>query len=85
MHDQYSHARDRGCTRPGCSVAGANYQVHHAVNDWADDGQTNVDDLTLACPQKTAGSNPAAGAPEKAKTAAPNGSHHHTSIQAKPG
>jgi hypothetical protein len=30
-------------------VAGANCQVHHAVNDWADDGQTNVDDL-LACP-----------------------------------
>jgi hypothetical protein len=24
--------------------------VHHAVADWADDGQTNVDDLTLACP-----------------------------------
>jgi hypothetical protein len=44
------HARDRGCTRPGCTVAGANCQVHHAVNDWADDGQTDVDDLTLACP-----------------------------------
>ena len=42
-------ARDRGCTRPGCVVAGANCQVHHAVNDWADDGQTNVDDLTLGC------------------------------------
>ena len=44
-------ARDRGCTRPGCTVAGANCQVHHAVADWADDGQTNVDDLTLACPK----------------------------------
>ena len=44
------YARDRGCTRPGCTVAGANCQVHHAVSDWADDGQTNVDDLTLACP-----------------------------------
>jgi hypothetical protein len=43
-------ARDRGCTRPGCTVAGANCQVHHAVSDWADGGQTNVDDLTLACP-----------------------------------
>ena len=42
-------ARDRGCTRPGCVVAGANCQVHHAVNDWADDGQTNVDDLALGC------------------------------------
>ena len=44
-------ARDRGCTRPGCTVAGANCQVHHALNDWADDGQTDVDDLTLACPK----------------------------------
>jgi Domain of unknown function (DUF222) len=43
-------ARDRGCTRPGCTVAGAHCQVHHAVADWADDGQTDVDDLTLACP-----------------------------------
>lgn len=44
-------ARDRGCTRPGCTVAGANCQVHHAVSDWAADGQTDVDDLTLACPK----------------------------------
>ena len=44
-------ARDRGCTRPGCTVAGARCQVHHAVADWADNGQTNVDDLTLACPK----------------------------------
>jgi Domain of unknown function (DUF222) len=45
------HAKDRGCTRPGCTVAGANCQVHHANGDWADDGQTDIDDLTLACPQ----------------------------------
>src|SRR5260370_819090 len=44
-------ARDRGCTRPGCTVAGAHCQVHHAVNDWAHDGQTNIDDLTPACPK----------------------------------
>jgi hypothetical protein len=44
-------ARDRGCTRPGCTVAGAHCQVHHANGDWADGGQTNVDDLTLACPK----------------------------------
>jgi hypothetical protein len=43
-------ARDRGCTRPGCTVAGAHCQVHHAKGDWADGGQTDVDDLTLACP-----------------------------------
>ena len=33
--------RYHGCTRPGCTCAGA---------DWADDGQTNIDDLILACP-----------------------------------
>ncbi len=43
------HARDRGCTRPGCTVCGYNSQVHHAVADWKNDGQTNIDDLTLAC------------------------------------
>jgi hypothetical protein len=32
-------------------VAGAYCQVHHAVSDWAHDGQTNVDDLTLVCPK----------------------------------
>jgi hypothetical protein len=31
-------------------VAGAYCQVHHANRDWADNGQTNIDDLTLACP-----------------------------------
>ena len=51
MHHLNSHARDRGCTRPGCTVAGVHCQVHHAVRDRADDGQTNGDDLTLACPQ----------------------------------
>jgi hypothetical protein len=24
-------------------------QVHHAAKDWADDGQTNIDELGLAC------------------------------------
>jgi hypothetical protein len=24
-------------------------QVHHAVNDWADGGQSNIDEETLAC------------------------------------
>ena len=43
------HARDRGCTRPGCTAPGYWCQVHHAVADWKNDGQTNVDDLTFAC------------------------------------
>jgi hypothetical protein len=43
------HARDRGCTFPGCRVSGYGCQVHH-TKGWAnDDGQTNVDEMTLAC------------------------------------
>lgn len=42
-------ARDGGCTKPGCTVPAYGCQVHHAARDWADDGQTNVDDLGLAC------------------------------------
>jgi hypothetical protein len=43
------HHRDRGCTRPGCTAPGYRCQAHHAECDWAQDGQTNIDDLALAC------------------------------------
>lgn len=43
------HARDRGCTKPGCSAPGYWTQVHHAAKDWADGGNTDITDLTLAC------------------------------------
>ena len=43
------YAKDRGCTRPGCTASGYRCQVHHAVADWKNNGQTNIDDLTLAC------------------------------------
>jgi len=42
------HARDRGCTKPGCTVPGYGAQVHHTTG-WAKDGQTNVDELVFAC------------------------------------
>src|SRR5689334_8690144 len=42
-------ARDGGCTKPGCTVPAYGSQVHHAARDWALDGQTNVDELGLAC------------------------------------
>ncbi|SPX96094.1 Conserved protein of uncharacterised function possible rep13e12 repeat protein [Mycolicibacterium chubuense] len=42
------HARDRGCTRPGCTVPGYWCQVHH-VTDWKNGGRTDVDTTTLAC------------------------------------
>lgn len=43
------HARDHGCTKPGCIAAGYRCQVHHLESDWAEDGVTDIDKLTLAC------------------------------------
>ena len=43
------HAKDRGCTFPGCTAPGYQCQVHHAETDWAAGGQTNIDEETLAC------------------------------------
>ncbi|MBE5460608.1 HNH endonuclease signature motif containing protein [Mycobacteroides abscessus] len=42
------HAKDRGCSAPGCTVPGYLCQVHH-VDDWRDDGPTDIDNLTFAC------------------------------------
>ncbi|MEV3902492.1 DUF222 domain-containing protein [Mycobacterium sp. NPDC050551] len=42
-------ARDRGCTRPGCTAPAYRTQVHHAARDWADGGRTDIDELALAC------------------------------------
>ncbi len=44
------YAKDRGCTAPGCTAPAYQCQVHHAVKDWAQGGNTDIDDLTLACP-----------------------------------
>ncbi|MBS9535861.1 DUF222 domain-containing protein, partial [Mycobacterium sp. M1] len=44
------HARDRGCTRPGCPVSGYLSQAHHSDKDWAAGGRTDIDGLALACP-----------------------------------
>ena len=42
------HAKDRGCTYPGCTVPGFFCEVHH-VDEWANGGRTDIDDLTFAC------------------------------------
>jgi hypothetical protein len=42
------HAKDRGCTRPGCRAPGYLSEVHH-VNEWAVHHRTDIDDLTFAC------------------------------------
>ena len=41
--------RDGGCTKPCCTVGPYGAQVHHAAKDWADGGNTNVNELGLAC------------------------------------
>lgn len=43
------HALDRGCTKPGCTVPANQCQVHHAERDWQHGGNTDIDELTLAC------------------------------------
>ncbi|MCX2710687.1 HNH endonuclease signature motif containing protein [Mycolicibacterium sp. J2] len=43
------HARDRGCTYPGCSVSAYLCQSHHAETDYRAGGQTDIPNLGLAC------------------------------------
>lgn len=42
------YPKDRGCSAPGCDVAGYYCEVHH-VEDWAATHRTDIDQLTLAC------------------------------------
>jgi hypothetical protein len=42
------HAKDRGCTHPGCTAPGYQCEVHH-VDEWATGGPTDIDGLTMAC------------------------------------
>lgn len=42
-------ARDRGCTRPGCTAAASRCQAHHVTTDWRQGGPTDITNLTLAC------------------------------------
>jgi hypothetical protein len=42
-------AKHRGCTMPGCNASAYRSQVHHANADWKCGGQTDIEDLTLAC------------------------------------
>ena len=42
------YAKDRGCTRPGCTVRGYWCEVHH-VEDWATTHCTDINKLTFAC------------------------------------
>jgi hypothetical protein len=41
-------ARDRGCVIPGCGVPAEACQAHHLV-EWAEGGETAVDNMALVC------------------------------------
>ena len=70
------HALERGCTRPGCTAPAYWCQVHH-VDGWiADDGETNIDELTLACGPDNRLVGEGGWTTGNAKTVAPNGFHH---------
>ena len=43
------HALERGCTKPDCTAPPNQCQVHHAERDWQHGGNTDIDELTLAC------------------------------------
>jgi hypothetical protein len=43
------YAIDRGCAKPDCTAPAYHTQVHHAVRDFADGGNTDINELTLAC------------------------------------
>lgn len=43
------YARDRGCTVPGCTGPAYHTEAHHARDDFAQGGRTDITDLTLAC------------------------------------
>ena len=43
------HALERGCTKPDCTAPASHTQVHHAQRDWQHGGNTDIDELTLAC------------------------------------
>jgi hypothetical protein len=42
-------ASQGGCTKPSCTVPAYGCQVHHATQDWNAGGNTNINDLALAC------------------------------------
>ena len=43
------YARDRGCTKPGCTAPAYWCQVHHAEDDWSAGGSTDITNETRAC------------------------------------
>ncbi len=47
-HRIICHARDRGCTKPGCFVGGYDCEIHHAL-EWSAGGPTDADNVFFGC------------------------------------
>ena len=78
-------ARDRGCTRPGCTAPGYWCQAHH-VDGWAAaDSPTDINKLTLACGPDNRLVEQGAGQRGNAQTAESSGFRPRTSIPDKHG
>ncbi len=71
------HAKDRGCTHPGCSVPGYLCEVHH-IDEWAHGGATDIDNLTFACGPHHRLLDHGWTTRKRAPTAPPNGHPHHS-------
>ncbi|HUE33402.1 MAG TPA: HNH endonuclease signature motif containing protein [Mycobacterium sp.] len=48
MHHLNGHAKDRGCSAPGCDVPGNLCECHH-VDEYATCQTTGLDNVTFAC------------------------------------
>ena len=45
----FASAGGKMCSAPGCHQPASRVQMHHAANDWADGGLTDIDQLVPAC------------------------------------
>ncbi len=42
------HAKERGCSHPGCDAPGYLTEIHH-MTPWSEGGRTDISDLTFCC------------------------------------
>lgn len=77
------HAIHRGCTYPGCTAPAYLTEVHH-LNGYANGGNTNVEDMTLACRPHHKLVKPGGWQTVRGAGARRYGYHHRNSTSAKP-
>lgn len=77
-------ARDIGCTRPGCPEPAFDCEAHHGDEDFAAGGNTNIDELAVACACDHALLDDTEWTTRRRATVTPNGYPHPASTPAKP-